>query len=103
MSQQSNVNLQDNAAALSLLKQLDPAEQKKAQEKLTAAIQEWAQGNAAKNAELAELRKIKVDLATVKYLVAEFGLPQAEVELLLRQNNNNLDVVLTQILNSGAF
>lgn len=103
MSQQGNVNLQDNTAAMSLLKQLDPAAQKKAQEKLTAAIQEWAQANATKNAELAELRKTKVDLATVKYLVAEFNLPQAEIELMLRQNNNNLDVVLAQILNSSAF
>lgn len=85
---------------MTLLQQLDPNVQKKAQEKLTNEMKAWAETNAKKNAELAELRKIKVDSAVVKYLVAEFGVPQAEVELSLRQNDNDLDKVMDLLVNA---
>ena len=85
-------------ATQALLHSLNPEVQKAAQERLTNAMKAYGEEMVKKNLELAELRKIKVDAAVVKYLVQEFNLSQADVELMLRKNDNNLDTVLDLII-----
>jgi hypothetical protein len=89
--------------ALTVLQSFNPEKQKQAQEQLSIAIKAHTETVIAKNNELIELKKIKLDPTIVKYLVNEFNVQQADVELLLRKNNNDISIVIDKLVNTTQY
>lgn len=88
------------ASNAQMLFSLQAEQQKKATENLKLAMQQDAKTQQQLKLELAELKKIKVDSVLAKALAAEFDVPVADIELLLRRNENDSDKVVTLLIDT---